>query len=71
MSGLTYLDLSATVPDLEQAVALGSRYNQVAIYDLLRFEEIRIGGTGETPDDLPPPIDRLPPLHQNEGEQES
>src|SRR6266852_6124071 len=43
----TYLDVTTTLPDREQAITHGRRYNQIAIYDLLRGEEIVTGGTGE------------------------
>jgi hypothetical protein len=58
-NGLTYLDVSATLPDREQAVELGERYNQIAIFDLERLEEVAIGGTGEEIPNLPPPAERL------------
>jgi hypothetical protein len=40
----TYLDVTATLPDKEQAIALGRQCNQIAIYDLLHGEEIDTGG---------------------------
>jgi hypothetical protein len=57
---LTYLDLVATV---EKTVAedLARRYNQIAIYDLLRGVNVQTGGTGVAPPDLPPLNRRLPP----------
>jgi hypothetical protein len=61
-SGLTYLDVSATIPDRQQAIELGQQYNQIAIFDLSTFEEISTGGTGEQIEDLPPPTERLPEL---------
>lgn len=60
--GKTYLDLSATLADREQAIELGRQYNQIAIFDLATFEEIETGGTGESVENLPPPGERLPPL---------
>jgi hypothetical protein len=62
MNGLTYLDVSATLPSMEEAITLGRRYNQVAIFDLQRLEEMEIGGTGEEVPDLPPITQRLPAL---------
>jgi hypothetical protein len=59
VSGFTYLDVSATIADAQQAIALGQRYNQVAIFDLDRLEEIAIGGSGEEIPDLPPATERL------------
>jgi len=61
-SGMTYLDISATIPDRQQAIELAQRYNQIAIFDLSTFEEIGTGGTGEAIEDLPPPSERLPEL---------
>lgn len=43
----TYLDVVATIPDKERAIALAKRYNQIAIFDLKNFVEIPTGGTGE------------------------
>jgi hypothetical protein len=57
---VTYLDVSTTLPDREQAISLGRQYNQIAIYDLLRDEEIETGGTGEPLADAPPEMLRLP-----------
>ena len=62
LNGPTYLDISATLPSREEAIALGRRYNQVAIFDLHRLEEMEIGGTGEEIADLPPVALRLPAL---------
>jgi hypothetical protein len=56
----TYLDVSATLPDREQAILLAQQYNQIAIYDLLQKEEIETGGTGEPLLDAPPELQRLP-----------
>ncbi len=63
----TYLDISATIPDRGQAVELGKRFNQIAIFDLATFAEIATGGTGETIPNLPAPSERLPPF-QTEGQ---
>lgn len=60
--GKSYLDLSATVPDRQQAIELGSRYNQISIFDLGQMEDIPTGGTGEAKPNLPPPTERLRPL---------
>lgn len=60
----TYLDVTAVLPDREQAVALGRQYNQIAIYDLLRGEEIATGGTGEPLPEAPPQPYRLPDLRR-------
>lgn len=61
-SGMTYLDISATLPDEQRAIELGREYNQIAIFNLSTFEEIDTGGTGEAIEDLPPPTERLPEL---------
>jgi hypothetical protein len=55
-----YLDVAATLPDREQAITLGQLYNQIAVYDLLRGEEIVTGGTGEPLLDAPAEMHRLP-----------
>lgn len=59
-----YLDVSATLPDQQEAIALGERYNQEAIYDLARDEVIDTGGSGEEREGWLPERDRLPPLHR-------
>jgi hypothetical protein len=56
----TYLDVTATLPDREQAITLGRQYNQIAIYDLLRDEEIETEGTGEPLLEAPTEMYRLP-----------
>ncbi len=60
--GETYLDVSTTVADRDEAVALAARYNQIAIYDLAGSSEIETGGSGEAADDLPPASERLPKI---------
>ena len=56
-----WFDVTTVVPDRDQAIAVGQRYNQVAIYDPDRQEAIEVGGTGEPPPNMPPARDRLPP----------
>ncbi len=56
----TYLDVTAMLPDREKAISFARQYNQIAIYDLLRTEEIETGGTGEPLVDAPPEMSRLP-----------
>lgn len=58
--GMSYLDISATLPDKAQAIELGKKYNQIAIFDLATFEEIPTGGTGTQVPNLPAPDQRLP-----------
>jgi hypothetical protein len=38
--GKTYLDVSATTPDLNEAIALGKQHKQLAIFDLAKLQEI-------------------------------
>jgi hypothetical protein len=56
----TYMDVTAMLSDRDQAVSLGRQFNQIAIYDLFRDEEIDTGGTGEPLLDAPPETSRLP-----------
>jgi hypothetical protein len=58
--GRTALDVVATLEDKKLAERLGRRYNQVAVFDLERGEEIPTGGTDEAPPKLPPFNKRLP-----------
>ncbi len=57
-----YLDVSATLPDKAEAVMLGERYNQEAIYDLGQDEVLDTGGTGEWRAGWSSEAERLPPL---------
>lgn len=56
----TYLDISTAFPHLQEAFTIAIRYNQIAIFDLHRQQEIETGGTGEPVDDLPSGTERLP-----------
>lgn len=58
-----HLDIVATLPE-KQAVKLGRKYNQKAVFHLGRFEEIPTGGTGKALDTMPPIADRLRTLEQ-------
>jgi hypothetical protein len=58
--GLSFLDVSTALPGRGEAVRLGERYNQIAVYDLARGETIEIGGTGAPPPHIPPIAERLP-----------
>lgn len=60
----TYLDVTATLPDRRQAVTMGERYNQEAIYDLGRGELIELRVTGKPAADVPAEGKRLPPLQR-------
>jgi hypothetical protein len=42
-----YLDLSHNVHDRDQAIAMGQKHNQKAIYHIDNDEDIPTGGTGE------------------------
>lgn len=44
--GKVYLDLSAAIPDREEAIRLGKENGQKAITYLKNFEDIPLGGTG-------------------------
>jgi hypothetical protein len=57
-------DVVAVLPDRETALALGRRYNQIAIYDLAAGEEIEAGGTGEAVLVEILPEQRLPKLER-------
>jgi hypothetical protein len=63
-----YLDVSAILPSRQEAVALGERYNQEAIYDLALGEVIDTGGTGEQRGGWAEEADRLPPLSRTGAE---
>lgn len=56
----TYLDISVALANKADAVALGKRFNQIAIFDLYAMEEIPTGGTGKVLKGWPPPEERLP-----------
>jgi len=58
--------VTVTLPDKDQAVALARAYNQIAVFDLARFEEIEAGGTGEETASVPPEGACLPPLRPEE-----
>ena len=48
-----WLDVAGTVKDKETAIKLGKKFNQKAIFDLSKFEEIPTGGTGEAIKNMP------------------
>jgi len=58
-TGKTYLDLAAVMPR-EEAIEQGKRYNQKAVFDLEKMEEIPTGGTGDPIEGLLPEAQRLP-----------
>lgn len=61
----TYLDVSVVTVDGRSACALGSTYNQIAVFDLAQETVIDLDGTGEEIADLLPEPQRLPPLDRN------
>ena len=58
----TYLDITTTLTNRAEAIALAMQYNQIAIYDLAAEEEIVTDGTGQEVDGLPLLPERLAPL---------
>ena len=59
-----YLDVSAILPDKAEAILLGERYNQEAIYDLGQDEILDTGGSGEWLEGWSSELLRLPPLQR-------
>ena len=55
----TFLDIAFTTTDRAEAIALGTQFNQKAIFSLSNYEEIPIGGTGIAPENLPSVAERL------------
>ena len=49
----TYIDVSITTDNQEEAIDIWKKYNQKAIFDLGNFEEIDTGGTGELKQETP------------------
>jgi len=44
--GKVYFDVSANIMDRETAVVMGQKNDQISIWDVVNFEEIPTGGTG-------------------------
>lgn len=63
-SGKVYLDVSSALKDRALAEYAGFKYNQKAIWDSEKGEEIPTGGTGTPPEHLPPAADRIALLKQ-------
>ena len=61
MSGKTYIDAVVTT-NKDEALKLGKKYNQKAIFGLKNFDEIPTGGTGESIDGLGKIEDRIKSL---------
>lgn len=60
-NAVTYLDIIAPIPleKREEAITLGKHSNQIAGFNLYRFSEIPLGGTGEFNSSVPPFKERL------------
>lgn len=63
-SGKVYLDVSSALKDRALAEYAGFKYNQKAVWDSEKGEEISTGGTGTPPEHLPPAADRIALLKQ-------
>jgi len=63
----TYLDVSTTLADRNDALVMAAEYNQIAVYDLGGRSEIKTGGTGEATKDSLPVSERLPKLTRGNG----
>ena len=61
---VSYIDITAVVPESGLAMDLAVWYNQVAIYDLAKQVVTPAGGTGEELPGWPPEAERLPPLQR-------
>ena len=59
-----YLDVSVTLPDIVEAIFLGERYNQEAIYDLGQEKVLDTGGSGEWREGWASETERLSSLQQ-------
>ncbi len=57
-----YLDITAALPNQQEAKQLAAQYNQIAIFDLKALAEIETGGTGDTPADMPTAAERWPQI---------
>jgi len=62
-----WLDVAGTVKDKNTAIKLGKKFNQKAIFDLSKFEEIPTGGTGESVKGLPDINNRMKLLEKLSG----
>ncbi len=58
--GNTYIDINVVMADMDKALELGKKFNQIAIFSLETFEETPTGGDGKPIENLPAPADRLP-----------
>ncbi len=55
--GNTYLDVSTMVPSLDEALALGQKHNQLAVYDHQNFKTIDVPKSGTTAS--APPVSQM------------
>lgn len=69
--GVTWLDVTSTLPDRQEAEALGRQYNQRAIFSLMTGEEIDTGGTGEELPGWLPEAERLPEMRRGKNDDEN
>lgn len=60
--GLTYVDVSATLPGRQLTIRLAKKYNQIGVYDLESGVVIDTGGTGKSSAKMVVAEKRLPPL---------
>lgn len=58
----TYLDITAALPNQQEAQELAVQYDQIAIFDLKALTEIETGGMGNTPADMPTATERWPQI---------
>ena len=58
-SNTTYLDISVTVRSFDKALKLAQSFNQKAIFDLMKMQEVPTGGTGEAVENMPPVLERV------------
>ena len=66
--GLIYLDVTVTVSSKKKALKLGAQYNQLAVFDLKRLDSLDTKGDGSSVANLPPPLERLPPMARDREE---
>lgn len=59
---ITYLDVTILLRNKYEAIELGTRYNQIAVYELGSAILIETSGTGEDIIDKPPIRNRMPPI---------
>ena len=60
----TFLDVAFTTTDRAEAIRLGNRFNQKAVFDLSTYTDIPLEGTGIAPENLPSIAERIGVLFQ-------